>query len=51
VAPRDVALVKIGLIVVAVGLLVFLTVTIFPGLAPPVASGIRRLLGVVIPSR
>jgi hypothetical protein len=50
-APRDVAVVKIGLIAVAVGLLVFLTVTIFPGLAPPVAHGIRHVLAVFIPDR
>jgi hypothetical protein len=50
-ASRELALVKIGLIVVGLGLLVLLTVAVFPGLAPPLTHGIKHLLAVFIPVR
>jgi hypothetical protein len=48
---RELTSVKVGLTLVAVGLVMFLTAAIFPGLVPPLTRGFTDLLSMLIPGR
>jgi hypothetical protein len=46
---REVVAVKIGLIAVGVGLVLFLIAAVFPGLAPPLDHTLGHVVALLIP--